>query len=556
MPKTDLFQDSPPPLPSGAATPGSAPTPGASTSGRRPGLPNRRSRQDSTRGTVAKIVLLGLVDALAVYVLMMLFLSQSWGALAVSSAVVLAINWIYLRKGGLPAKYLAPGVLFLLVFQVFVVLFSGYIAFTNYGDGHNSTKDDAIAAIQLTAQKRVPDSPAYKAAVLTKGNDFFLLFTDPDGKASIGSTGAPLQEVPDAGTDSTGKANSVDGYRTLNFQEIVANQQEILAITVPVSDDPADGTLRTADGSSAYEFKPALTYDAAADTFTDTDTGAVYRDNGKGAFADSSGQTLTTGWKIDVGMENFARAFTDPSLRGPLLGVILWTFTFAVTSVGLTFALGLFLAITFNREDLRGKKVYRILMILPYAFPAFLSGLVWSGILNPQFGWLNQTLLGGATIGWLTDPFLAKISVLVVNLWLGFPYMFLVCTGALQSLPTELDEAARMDGAGPWRVFRSIKLPLLLVSIAPLLISSFAFNFNNFNVIYMLTGGGPRFADTDRDIGATDILITLVYKVAFGQGTGRDYGLASALAIIIFIIVATVSAISFKQTKALEDVNS
>jgi arabinogalactan oligomer/maltooligosaccharide transport system permease protein len=505
---------------------------------------------------VAKIVLLGFVDALAVYVLMMLFLSQSWGALAVSSAVVLAINWIYLRKGGLPAKYLAPGVLFLLVFQVFVVLFSGYIAFTNYGDGHNSTKDDAIAAIQLTAQKRVPDSPAYKAAVLTKGSDFYLLFTDPDGKASIGSTGTPLNEVPDAGTDSTGKANSVDGYRTLNFQEIVANQQEILAITVPVSDDPADGTLRTADGSSAYEFKPALTYDAAADTFTDTDTGAVFRDNGKGAFADGNGQTLTTGWKIDVGMDNFARAFTDPSLRGPLLGVILWTFTFAVASVALTFALGLFLAITFNREDLRGKKVYRILMILPYAFPAFLSGLVWSGILNPQFGWLNQTLLGGATIGWLTDPVLAKISVLVVNLWLGFPYMFLVCTGALQSLPTELDEAARMDGAGPWRVFRSIKLPLLLVSIAPLLISSFAFNFNNFNVIYMLTGGGPRFADTDRDIGATDILITLVYKVAFGQGTGRDYGLASALAIIIFIIVATVSAISFKQTKALEDVNS
>jgi arabinogalactan oligomer/maltooligosaccharide transport system permease protein len=469
---------------------------------------------------------------------------------------VLVINWIYLRKGGLPAKYLAPGVLFLLVFQVFVVMFSGYIAFTNYGDGHNSTKDDAIAAIQLTAQKRVPDSPAYKAAVLTKDNSFYLLFTDPQGKVSLGNTETPLAEAPGAGKDSTGKANALAGYRTLNFQEIVANQQSILDITVPVSANPADGTLRTADGSNAYEFKPSLKYDAAADTFTDTASGAVYRDNGKGAFAADNGETLSTGWKIDVGMENFARAFTDPSLRGPLLGVILWTFTFALASVALTFALGLFLAITFNREDLRGKKVYRILMILPYAFPAFLTGLVWSGILNPEFGWLNQNLFGGASIGWLTDPFLAKISVLVVNLWLGFPYMFLVCTGALQSLPSELDEAARMDGAGPWRVFRSIKLPLLLVSIAPLLISSFAFNFNNFNVIFMLTGGGPRFEDTNRDIGATDILITLVYKVAFGQGTGRDYGLASALAIIIFIIVATVSAISFKQTKALEDVNA
>jgi arabinogalactan oligomer/maltooligosaccharide transport system permease protein len=540
----------------GDSAPAAAGAPAGTPSPKLQGSRRRTFGPDTTRGTVAKIVLLGLVDAVAVYVLMMLFLSQSWGVLAVSAVVVAVINWIYLRKGGLPAKYLAPGVLFLLVFQVFVVLFSGYIAFTNYGDGHNSTKDDAIAAIQLTAQKRVPDSPAYKAAVLSKDDSFYLLFTDPDGKVSLGSTGAPREQIAGAGKDSTGKANALDGYRTLNFQEIVANQQRILDITVPVSADPADGTLRTADGSSAYQFKPALKYDADAGTFTDTDTGAVYRDNGKGAFATDSGETLATGWKIDVGMENFARAFTDPSLRGPLLGVILWTFTFAVASVALTFALGLFLAITFNREDLRGKKIYRILMILPYAFPAFLSGLVWSGILNPQFGWLNQTLLGGATIGWLTDPLLAKISVLVVNLWLGFPYMFLVCTGALQSLPTELDEAARMDGASPWRVFRSIKLPLLLVSIAPLLISSFAFNFNNFNVIFMLTGGGPRFADTDRDIGATDILITLVYKVAFGQGTGRDYGLASALAIIIFIIVATVSAISFKQTKALEEVNS
>ena len=132
--------------------------------------------------------------------------------------------------------------------------------------------------------------------------------------------------------------------------------------------------------------------------------------------------------------------------------------------------------------------------------------------------------------------------------------MFLVCTGALQSLPEEVDEAARMDGASAWRIFRSIKLPLLLVSVAPLLISSFAFNFNNFNVIYMLTGGGPRFDGTTYDIGATDILITMVYKVAFG-GTGRDYGLASALAIIIFIIVAVISTISFNKTQALEEIN-
>ncbi|MBP2412060.1 arabinogalactan oligomer/maltooligosaccharide transport system permease protein [Arthrobacter stackebrandtii] len=521
----------------------------------------RRPRQfkdhgpDSLKGILVKIVLLGLVDAFAVYVMMMLFMAQSWVVLAIAAAVTVLINWIYLRKGGLPAKYLAPGVFFLVVFQVFVVLYSGYIAFTNYGDGHNSTKEDAISAIQIMAQTRVPDSPAYQTSVLDQNGELFLLFTSPEGVVTMGSATEPMSTVTDAVTDGSGKAISVPGYDTLNFNQIIARQDAILDIAVPVSDDPAQGSLRTPDGTTSFAFKPSMTYDAATDTFTDVETGATYTDNGEGAFAAADGSQLSTGWKINVGFDNFVRAFTDPTLRAPLLSVMLWTFTFSIASVILTFALGLFLAITFNRDDLRGKKVYRVLMILPYAFPAFLSGLVWSGILNPQFGWLNQTLLGGAEIGWLTDPVLAKISVLVVNLWLGFPYMFLVCTGALQSLPTELDEAARVDGAGPFRVFRSIKLPLLLVSIAPLLIASFAFNFNNFNVIYMLTGGGPRFEDTTRNIGSTDILITLVYKVAFGQGTGRDYGLASALAIIIFIIVATVSAISFKQTKALEEVN-
>jgi arabinogalactan oligomer/maltooligosaccharide transport system permease protein len=202
----------------------------------------------------------------------------------------------------------------------------------------------------------------------------------------------------------------------------------------------------------------------------------------------------------------------------------------------------------------RFRRIYRMLMILPYAFPAFLGGLVFAGLLNPEFGFVNQVIFGGVQIPWLSDPWLAKISVLVLNLWLGYPYMFLICTGALQSIPEELTEAARVDGAGPWRMVRSIKMPLLLVSVAPLLIASFAFNFNNFNVIYMLTKGWPRFSDTTLDIGATDIMITLVYKVAFGGGGGRDYGLASAFSIHIFIIVATISASAFNRTRTLEDV--
>ncbi|ASN40510.1 ABC transporter permease subunit [Paeniglutamicibacter terrestris] len=525
--------------------------------GRRDEKPARKKDRspDSLSGILAKIVLLGLTDAVAAFVLFQLMLSGEWLIFVISLITTFVINWIYLRRGGLPAKYLAPGVIFLLIFQVFVMIFSTYIAFTNYGDGHNSTKADAIASIQLSASERVPDSPQFPTSVLEKGGKYFLLVTTPEGEAKLGGADTPLAIVSPSVSGPTGAATGVEGYSTLDFTTLLAHQQEITALTVPLSENPEDGALKTADGSTSYVYTPKLKYDEAADTFTDTTTGVIYTDNGRGSFAAQDGSALNTGWKVNVGLDNFQRAFTDENLQGPLLKVILWTFAFAILSVATTFALGLFLAITFNKKDLKGQKIYRILMILPYAFPAFLSGLVWSGLLNPEFGFINNALLGGAQIPWLTDPVLSKISVLVVNLWLGYPYMFLVCTGALQSLPEEVDEAARMDGAGVWKIFTAIKLPLLLVSLAPLLISSFAFNFNNFNVIYMLTGGGPRFDGTTFDIGSTDILITMVYKIAFGTGTGRDYGLASALAIIIFIIVAAVSALSFKKTKALEDLN-
>ncbi|MBN9326090.1 MAG: ABC transporter permease subunit, partial [Cellulomonas sp.] len=143
-------------------------------------------------------------------------------------------------------------------------------------------------------------------------------------------------------------------------------------------------------------------------------------------------------------------------------------------------------------------------------------------------------------------------SVLMVNLWLGFPYMFLVCTGALQSIPTDIIESARMDGASPFRIFRSMTLPLLMISVAPLLISSFAFNFNNFSLIYMLTGGGPSFTGTPVLIGHTDILISMVYAVAFGSGL-KQYGLASAVSILIFIVVGAISWWGFRRTRTLEE---
>ncbi|MGR0219700.1 ABC transporter permease subunit [Agromyces sp. ZXT2-6] len=524
--------------------------------------PTKRQRQaasiaDAASGNmksfIIKLVLMGLVDAIAVYAIFILAVQREWLVLGVIVAVTAFVNWIYFSRRRLPAKYLTPGVIFLALFQVFVLLYTGYVAFTNYGTGHNGSKEQAVSSLMAASLERVPDSPTFQVTVVDQLGTLGLLVTDPDGDVQLGTMEQPLAEVDNAELEN-GKAVAVDGWTTLSFSEVIARTDEITELAVPASDDPNDGALRTPDGSNGYLYTSNLEYDEAAGTMTNTDTGVVYSDEGTGAFVAENGDELRPGWQIVVGFDNFIRAVTDPRLAGPLVYVTLWTFAFALISVASTFFLGLFLAITFNDMRMRGRKAYRIAMILPYAIPSFLSALVWAGMMNESFGFINQVLLGGASVPWLTDPFVAKISVLLVNLWLGFPYMFLVCLGALQSIPDDVQEAAKVDGASSWNVFRLIKLPLLLVSVAPLLIASFAFNFNNFNVIYMLTNGGPRDTAAPIPVGFTDILISMVYKVAF-TGQTRDYGLASAYSIIIFIVVAVISIIAFRRTKSLEEIN-
>ncbi|VXB70303.1 Maltose transport system permease protein MalF [Microbacterium sp. 8M] len=498
---------------------------------------------------VVKIVALAVIDALALYAIIALAASAQWIPAVLVAAGVIAINVVYLVPGLLPAKYLTPGLVFLLIFQIFVVLYSGYVAFTNYGSGHNSTKEDAVQALLLQSQTRVDDSPTFPVKILEKDGRFFLLTADPDtGKPELGGAEQPLESVP--GITLSG----APGYTTLDFAGIIAHQDDIAKLAVPISEDVNKGYLKTTDGSNAYLFTSTLKWDPKADTMTDTKTGVVYSDTGRGAFTAEDGKTLLPGWQVWVGGDNFVRAFSDQSIRGPFFAVLLWTFAFAILSVATTFILGLFLAIVFNDPKMRSRKYYRVVMILPYAFPAFLSALVWAGLFNKDFGFINQVVLGGASIPWLTDPWLAKIAILIANLWLGFPYMFLVTTGALQSLPDDVVEAARVDGASVWQTFRLIKFPLLLVAVAPLLIASFAFNFNNFGLIYLLTNGGPQFSDAGINVGSTDLLISMVYKVAF-VGSERDYGLASAFSIIIFVLVAVISLIGFRQTKVLEDLN-
>jgi arabinogalactan oligomer/maltooligosaccharide transport system permease protein len=517
----------------------------------------RRMRGDGSHarnmsaGFVVKLVLVALVDALGIYGILTALAVESWGIVAFLALALVAVNWVYFSRRAIPGKYLIPGLLFLLVYQLFVMAYTGYVAFTNYGDGHNSTKADAIESIAIQTETRVEGSPTLPLTVVQRGDELGFAIVQ-DGDAEVGTAQEPFAPV-DGATVEGDRVSAVPGWDVLGFAGIAADQEAITALRVPLSDDSAEGSVRTQDGSTGYVYQPTLVYDAATDTFTDTATGETFTPAQTGNFVSEDGDRLTPGWRVGVGFDNFTKVFNDPRLTGPFLQITVWTFVFAALSVATTFALGLFLAIVFNDPRVRGRKIYRSLLILPYAFPGFLSALVWKGMLNPKFGYINEVLLGGADIPWLTDPWLAKVSILMVNLWLGFPYMFLVCTGALQSIPADTIEAARIDGAGKLRILRSMTLPLLMVSVAPLLISSFAFNFNNFTLIYMLTGGGPNFVGTPVVVGHTDILISMVYSVAFESGT-KQYGLASALSILIFVVVGLIAWLGFRRTRTLEEI--
>lgn len=510
----------------------------------------------SLLGTVIKLILLGILAAGMLFAIMILIGNGSYFVAGLATLVTLVILFIYLRRGMLPAKYMIPGLIFMMIFQVYVAVYSGYIAFTNYGGGHIGSKSGAIEIMALTGQERVPESPELTIKILQSGDEIGMLalITQDDGVKAweFGTNDSILSPEKVSGTF---EEPVVDGYKVLNFSEVIANQDAITELKVPAGDEYPSAYVLTKDGSYAYFYQPTLAYDPATDTVTRVTDGMVFTDNADGNFQSATGEKLFPGWRADVGFANFIKAFTDERIRGPFLGVTLWTFAFAILSVLTTFAMGLGLALLFNDKTFRGRKIYRVAMILPYAFPGFLSAMIWRSMFNEKYGFINQVILGGVDIPWLSDAWLAKLAILFVNFWLGFPYMFLIVLGALQAIPEELMESAKIDGATPWQQLRLIKLPLLLVSVAPLLVTSFAFNFNNFTLIYLLTGGGPKNIDAGLNAGHTDILITLVYKLAFNAGEGSDFGLASAFSILIFFVVGTISYLGFRRSRTLEDMN-
>jgi arabinogalactan oligomer/maltooligosaccharide transport system permease protein len=254
-----------------------------------------------------------------------------------------------------------------------------------------------------------------------------------------------------------------------------------------------------------------------------------------------------------IGFSNFKEIWDSLTSSGDLVGVVIWTLIFATVSTAINFSIGLFLAFLLNNPNMWERNLYRTILILPWAVPGAIMTLAWTGLLNTGYGPINvflTTVLHVPGISWLDDPNWARFSVVMVNAWFGFPFMMTACLGALQSIPSELNEAAQVDGAGVVTRFFRITFPLLRSATLPLILSTFAYNLNNFGAIYLLTAGGPPVLG--HLAGATDILPTYTYNLAI---TYFRYALACAYAIVIFFFIGGLSLAQMKYTRAFEGVD-
>lgn len=245
-------------------------------------------------------------------------------------------------------------------------------------------------------------------------------------------------------------------------------------------------------------------------------------------------------WDI-VGLRNYVNIFKDATFYTVLGRTIIWT----VVNVILHVTIGLWLAILLNRK-LPGKALIKVLLILPWAIPQYIAALSWKTMFQFDFGAINLALtaIGLGPIPWLSDPRWALAAVIMVNVWLGFPFMMMVCLGGLQSIPQELYEAADCDGASAWGKFRNITLPLLKPVLIPAITLGTVWTFNMVNVIYLVTQGGPG--------ESTHILVSFVYRAAFDF---YRYGFAAAFSTVIFLILLAFGVNFIRASRGTEGVH-
>jgi len=502
------------------------------------------------RGKVAtfiKVAIVALISALLLTLTQSAFAKKEYVIAAFLAVAIFAINFTYFNKRTVPLKFFLPGILLLSAFVVTPILYTVVMSTYNYKTGNYISKEEAIGRIKALALEPDENNSAFDIVVGKFQESEAILVSDIENKSYFISTPERRLElqIDQVELDENFVAQRANGFTPLEAGEIASSK----AATIRYFYN-SQYFITVENLNVGAVFRQSLEYLPNQDIFKSLINDSIYRDNGNGNYVNPEDKSdfLEPGWRDPAWFTNYIRLVSDERVRDPLISVFIWTVVFATLTVLTQFSFGLLLALALNKP-IRGRRIYRSILVLPYAMPSVMSILIWGGMFNTEFGAVNEIL--GSDIAWFQDPTFARFAVILVNLWLGFPYFYLVSSGSLQAIPSELLEAAAIDGANPRQVFSKVTLPLLLQILSPLLIASFAFNFNNFNLIYLLTGGGPREQLDGEIAGSTDILISYTYQIAFGSNL-QDLGLASAISVLIFFLVASISLYGVRKSKVLE----
>lgn len=441
-------------------------------------------------------------------------------------------------------RYLFPGLLAAVVFVLFPLIYTFAIGFTNYSSKNLLSYERARQ--YFLDETFTVEGERYAFTLHADGEAYRLRLENDNGDVFVTPSLALKQAAPLTVTAKRAEPSDAPLGEPAEIKTLIQNLKvlKLVKVKLPSGLEASAAGLR--------EFAPVQKlYAANADgSFTNKQDGSVLKPNFTTGFFESAGEAVQPGFKVGVGVDNFKRIFSERSFSEPFLRIFGWTVIFAGLTVVFTFAVGVVLAVVMNWEALRFRAVYRVFLFLPYAVPGFISILVFKGLFSENSGEINLILgqLLGIKPNWFTDPFLAKTMILIVNTWLGYPYMMVLCMGLIKAIPADLYEASAIAGAGPLTNFFKITLPLIARPITPLLISAFAFNFNNFVLIALLTNGRPDFLDTTVPAGTTDLLVSYTYRIAF-QDSGQNFGLAAAISTVIFVMVAILSLLNLRLTK-------
>ena len=499
-----------------------------------------------------------LIAALAIlpvlYLDFLAYLSgNSWQGVVLLGLTALGL-YVYLSPRAYAFRYLFPGLLAFAIFVIFPLLYTVYISFTKYSSSHLLSYQDVVEFLQQDSYI-VPDTPCYDFTLYQQSSGKYVLLLLDQSNREQRFLSEPFDLQPG---QTVRNSTPIRAVASPPDQSIDGNPLKIGQITRELLFIPLrgvqfllpDGKTVEKEGLDQFCSRNRIWKQNPDGSFTNQqDKFTIRPDFSRGSFVNEKGEQVgIIGFRAFTGLDNYIQILTDPQIQVPFFKIFLWTVVFSGISAMGGFAIGMLLAVVLEWKEMRLRRVYRTLLILPYAVPAILSILIFKGLFNQEFGAVNEFLNAVFRFApqWETNPWGARAMVLLVNLWLGYPYMMLICTGMLQSIPGSLYEASAIEGSNPWTDFFHITLPLVFPPLVPVLIASFAFNFNNFSVIYLLTGGGPKMLGGG-NAGETDILVSYTYTLAF-RSSENNYALASAIATLLFFLVGALAWINLRMS--------